>query len=136
MKKIVTIILILNTTICFGQKQWFPLKIDSITNKLVADTTKVFPVCFIELKGLRIFMYGHGTNYSTEMKRVKDGYFSSHLTMPRHKNSIEQPYIKAHYFLKFIGNKGILKIKLAGKTDTIIFIKSEKNYKNINSGWG
>ncbi len=134
MRQFLTIGLLFYCMSSYSQQQWFPSKLGN-ADIYIADTSGGFPVSFIEFQRSKVVMYGYHTNYPTPMKLTKTGYYSSHLTIPVQDTSI-RPYAKAKYYFTFKRNKGILTIRISDKTESIIFIKSTKPFKNINSKWG
>ena len=80
-------------------------------------------------------MHGNHTNYPTLMTLKHGCYFSPRLIIPiQDKSNI--PYSKANYYFRADKNVGSLIIRFDNKSDTIIFIKSTKLYRNINAKWG
>lgn len=134
--------LVINLSTLYSQEQWFPTKYDSITKKMVADTSGAFPVSFIKLdihyEYYRAAMYGHHTNYETKLTMTKINLYSHGLTIPINPaDSTYSDYAKASYFFKKTGkNTGELTIKRTTKKETIKFIKSTRPYRNINAKWG
>jgi len=133
--------LIINLSTLYSQEQWFPAKYDSLTKKIVADTSGAFPVSFIKLdihyEYYHAALYGHHTNYETKLLMTKINYYSHGLTIPINPlDSTNRDYAKAFYFFKHGKNTGELTIKRTNKKETIKFIKSTRPYRNINAKWG
>lgn len=137
MRHVTIISFLFISTISFGQvKQWFPAKLDSKTNKLIADTSGENVVSFIKVKNGVVSMYGNHTHYKTEMKLIENYYYSNHLTIAYQKDTLKLPFIEAKYFF-YVGTKtSKLIIKRQNKIDTLIFIKSIKPFRDINVKWG
>lgn len=135
MKQLLLIIFILTTTLVYSQTQWFPVKLDKETAKQIADTTNAFPVCFIKVFNGQVSMYGHGTHYPTPMKLKNNFYYSSRLIMPYGDSTI-MLYISASYYFQLGKKQSKLIIKTAKQTDTLLFIKSTRPFKDINVKWG
>jgi hypothetical protein len=125
----------LTKVLLHGQTQWFPAKFDKVTKKHIADTSNAFPVCFIKLYNGQVSMYGHRTHYPTPMKMKNNVYYSNRLTMPLGDSTI-MLYINASYFFQIGKSQSKLIIKTARQTDTLIFIKSTRPFKDINVKWG
>jgi hypothetical protein len=135
MKQTFLIIFILTTFLFHGQTQWFPTKFDTVTKKYVADTSNAFPVCFIKMYKGQVSMYGHRTHYPTPMKIKNNFYYSNRLTMPLGDKTTNL-YINASYLFQIGKSRSKLIIKTAKQTDTLIFIKSSRPFKDINVKWG
>lgn len=134
--------LIFSLSTSYSQTQWFPAKYDSLTKKLVADTSGAFPVSFIKIHdsatGCSATMHGHHTNYPTRLLVTKINFYSDGLTIPINpSDSINRDYAKAYYYFKYTGkNTAELTIKRTNKKETIKFIRSTRPYRNINAKWG
>ena len=137
MKRITLLLFLFTSCFVFGQvQQWFPAKLDTKTNKLVADTSGENIVSFIKVKNGLVKMYGHHTHYVTEMKLIENYYYSNRLTIGYQKDTLKMSFIEAKYFFYFGPKKSKLVIKRQNKIDTIIFIKSIRPFRDINGRWG
>ncbi len=137
MKHATILIFLVICSTSFGQvQQWFPAKLDTKTNKLIVDTSGENVVSFIKVKNGIVDMYGNHTHYKSKMKLIGNYYYSKHLTIAYQKDTLKRPFIEAKYFL-YVGQKtSKLIIKRQNKIDTIIFIKSNRPFRDINAKWG
>ena len=140
--KYILFFILINLSTLYSQAQWFPAKYDSLTKKLVPDTSGAFPVSFIKIKkdeiGIYASMYGYQTNYETRFSVNKIHLYSDGLTIPINAlDSLNRDYARAYYYFKYISkDTAELTIKRTNKRETIIFIKSTRPYRNINAKWG
>ena len=133
-KYIYTFLLFSTFLFSFGQEQWFPVQVDSLTKTLRPDTSLVFPVPYISIDKSKVLLYAHKSPYTMQMKLTKQGYYSDGLRIAIDKQT--KPYAFAKYYFQKHGDIGTLIIKRDNVTDTIKFIKSKTKVDELKFKWG
>lgn len=137
-KFLILLCLAASSTSTFCQKQWFPEKIDSLTQTVNFDTTGTGLVSFIKEQNGKVSMYGRNTNYQTVMKPVNTRLHRANNLIFPIKTEDEESYANATYTFTIIDKKKArLTIQRIGKPkEEIDFILSSQKYKNINAKFG